>query len=1029
MAGYAYPFDSTGLASTNVITAEVHDLANYTNAYRCLIPIAAPFYRDDLLVKHKDTGRILTEGLDFFLGYYYKELSDSTRRGVYGGICFGDTTLVGKVELVRYHTVGGQYLQRKKDIDNWLAGEPMADPRNIDFAAVLKWPRVVEPFDEPTTMQEALVIDPVLRSIDALVNRVEELVAEEKVKFAAVMSAMRPVTKKIVDYKFDGHYYGTDPHENTYIQLNALGKTQTAANAIVAYGKTLAELITLINKIGITPTNVAQYYPLIGGLFEGRLTFNSASTIQIRNTTGMSLIDLSSSQLLISANGNLQQISDADKNESTMGALLEAGNNTLSVHSSGTGKNNNHGLWNGQILIHAGNISQFVTTQQTNATLELVVGSSPEVELTGDGTTADPIQADTSLIQATTAVAGLARLSSVLNANTTTTVVSNEALALAAAQIAKYVPNTRTVGGKALTGNITLDKSVIGLSAVNNTADTDKPVSTAFQAAVADKALVDHDHVWGDLTSVPWATTDDAGIAMLHTSIATGSLTPTNKFLSTRSAAMIYGSSVTPLNAYAVETPQNLSEFPIFEWGKYTPDGKYTPGIYYESITGWVIEFLEFRTIGDTWDYRKSTLDLATVWFADEGTPANRTVYLYMTSSQDLVGVETRTPDSDSMSYIGTVTTNATTVATCTIEPLYRIMNVSELMKHIDSTTAHGNLRYDKVRYGLSNIENKPLVHTVVKPTFADVFNTWYRFSHLSSNPYPAVASEINSWAYNSATDSITTDINSTSYIGFVSNDVIGDYEFDTAVSSTNTDDDSIGIVIGFYKDPTTGKEHTLSLLKVLSRDSASMQWSIRLVYNMLQSDAWDIALEGSKSNYGWSTVGECRLRAIRSGDIYNLEAYGLQVFNGGALEWTRTLDLNSDPRLAVFKGTTRYGYACQSQAFSTFRSITRPDEDLRNQYASEQTVKNLLTSMESSISITTGVVAQGGLIPPPAGFTAAQCTFHLVPRSLSLAVATALEMFECYADATGLATIRGKLVADATWVAGTATYYCIGRK
>lgn len=46
------------------------------------------------------------------------------------------------------------------------------------------------------------------------------------------------------------------------------------------------------------------------------------------------------------------------------------------------------------------------------------------------------------------------------------------------------VPKTRTVAGKPLTANISLDKIDVGLSNVDNTSDSAKPVSTAQQAAL-----------------------------------------------------------------------------------------------------------------------------------------------------------------------------------------------------------------------------------------------------------------------------------------------------------------------------------------------------------------------------------------------------------------------------------------------------------------------------------------------------------------------------------------------------------------
>ena len=52
------------------------------------------------------------------------------------------------------------------------------------------------------------------------------------------------------------------------------------------------------------------------------------------------------------------------------------------------------------------------------------------------------------------------------------------------AAIANFVPNTRTVAGKALTANVTLAKGDVGLGNVDNTSDANKPVSTAQAAAI-----------------------------------------------------------------------------------------------------------------------------------------------------------------------------------------------------------------------------------------------------------------------------------------------------------------------------------------------------------------------------------------------------------------------------------------------------------------------------------------------------------------------------------------------------------------
>lgn len=55
-------------------------------------------------------------------------------------------------------------------------------------------------------------------------------------------------------------------------------------------------------------------------------------------------------------------------------------------------------------------------------------------------------------------------------------------------EVAKCVPVTRTVAGKALSADITLAKGDVGLGNVDNTSDEDKPISAATQSALDGKA-------------------------------------------------------------------------------------------------------------------------------------------------------------------------------------------------------------------------------------------------------------------------------------------------------------------------------------------------------------------------------------------------------------------------------------------------------------------------------------------------------------------------------------------------------------
>lgn len=78
---------------------------------------------------------------------------------------------------------------------------------------------------------------------------------------------------------------------------------------------------------------------------------------------------------------------------------------------------------------------------------------------------------------------GLGNVDNTSDANKPVSTAQQTALGLKA-NSADVVPNTRTVAGKALSANVTLVKADVGLGNVDNTADANKPVSTAQATAI-----------------------------------------------------------------------------------------------------------------------------------------------------------------------------------------------------------------------------------------------------------------------------------------------------------------------------------------------------------------------------------------------------------------------------------------------------------------------------------------------------------------------------------------------------------------
>jgi hypothetical protein len=206
--------------------------------------------------------------------------------------------------------------------------------------------------------------------------------------------------------------------------------------------------------------------------------------------------------------------------------------------------------------------------------------------------------------------------------------------------------------------------------------------------------------------------------------------------------------------------------------------------------------------------------------------------------------------------------------------------------------------------------------------SFGTIFNTWERFR------VGGTTGEENAWNYNSTLDQVVCTINSNGFIGFVSLDKYDKYTHEVTLSSTDGDDDMIGAMIAYYKDPTTGKIYTLHATRSTKLDAQGGNgpaWGI--VYNWAQSDQTILYQTDSiKANLGWSTAGATRLRITRNGDIVTCETTAFGNVTTYLDSYKQTIDLSSNSILEKFRGPKQYGYCCMSQAASTFSNVVFSD-------------------------------------------------------------------------------------------------------
>lgn len=138
MPNSTYPYDATGLATTNAIQNELHVIQPVAgiNDASFVIPRAAPFYLRNLKVKRgvSDNATQLIEGVDYILTHHFVSLSYSLGTQIYSSITFLNKGFSGNVYL-DYQTVGGDFV-----LDSYTGVEELT--RNVYSVYTVTWEQV-----------------------------------------------------------------------------------------------------------------------------------------------------------------------------------------------------------------------------------------------------------------------------------------------------------------------------------------------------------------------------------------------------------------------------------------------------------------------------------------------------------------------------------------------------------------------------------------------------------------------------------------------------------------------------------------------------------------------------------------------------------------------------------------------------------------------------------------------------------------------------------------------------------------------
>lgn len=246
MSSPAYSLDPTGLSSDNKITDEPHVLTEINSApYRLLIPTFAPFYLDNLVVKHVDllgNTTTLTEDVHFFCVLPFIGGARSIGKMLYGGLSINDEQLEGNI-LITYQTLGGSWVGDASYVRQFLA-EMAYNPKIVVWDQVTNIQETFPPINHQQDLDTVY-------GMQALIDKLSEIVIAITNGPSADNGFIKHITQT-------GNVHGLTP---TDIGLGNLSDLPVASDAEVNALEPLQKYVLL--KQVLTLLNLQKKPPVV----------------------------------------------------------------------------------------------------------------------------------------------------------------------------------------------------------------------------------------------------------------------------------------------------------------------------------------------------------------------------------------------------------------------------------------------------------------------------------------------------------------------------------------------------------------------------------------------------------------------------------------------------------------------------------------------------------------------------------------------------------------------------------------------
>lgn len=502
----AYPYDPRGTKTENHFLEE-RIIGSENNNDRVVILDHRPFF-EDLVVRQPGSTTPLSRGVDYELQYQLTELDDSVAANVYCGVHLINPSIKGIVTF-EGQMLGGTFYDPFVDMLDELV-KYLNNPVSADWLLLDGRPSLYPATPAATSWADLLnkkYLASAIHDVELKTDDANQLIKD---KLAEVKALVAALGKEIEAFNYPAHIAATNPHETTSAQINAHPVNLKTPDTFMAYGLKLKALTDELKAFRL-PQSVIDTYISHWISSEVRGVFNctvSGNRAQFRSKNGESEIIFANDGFTLKSNGSVVlAVGHLEGTGAGRYINWRAGKNTLRIESTGDALGMNKLTLNGNPLLTTTALMEYQQDPDAGGS----GGSDPDdskvyiegrngISFTGKGSRADPIVGTIDPTKATTAEKGVVKLKTGKGTETVGVAATPASLTPYSTDLSGYVTKTTMINGKPMNdGSRTITKADLGLGQADNTADLDKPLSTALNASVSGLADVGHHHDWSEL--------------------------------------------------------------------------------------------------------------------------------------------------------------------------------------------------------------------------------------------------------------------------------------------------------------------------------------------------------------------------------------------------------------------------------------------------------------------------------------------------------------------------------------------------